>query len=276
MRNKELKLIEMKRLLDSGMKKKGKELWLKLSLLRRLINDPSVIRYHSLKMKPKTIAQIGEEEDDTQGEMKVSFVNEPEQKRKLAIHMLTEKKYPLSQEMLTKMLSRKLEVDHESSQAFELLRNLGISKLGSLGFGFAKQDIVMSDSEDSTITYTAVSSPFEGLSDIGSPGVDGPPMMPEDPYAYVVAAFQAPPSSDYVPGPEEPEQAPLSPEFVSEPVYSEFMPPEDEVLPAEEQPLPAAVSPSVGSPRYIPESDPEEDPEEDPTINCLTGETMTE
>ncbi|GJW54526.1 hypothetical protein Tco_0098611 [Tanacetum coccineum] len=35
----------------------------------------------------------------------------------LAIHMLTEKKYPLSQEML----SRKLEVDHESSQAFELL-----------------------------------------------------------------------------------------------------------------------------------------------------------
>ncbi|GJU58623.1 hypothetical protein Tco_1236389 [Tanacetum coccineum] len=40
----------------------------------------------------------------------------------LAIHMLTEKKYPLSQEMLTKMLSRKLEVDHESSQAFELIR----------------------------------------------------------------------------------------------------------------------------------------------------------
>ncbi|GJU61789.1 hypothetical protein Tco_1243624 [Tanacetum coccineum] len=40
----------------------------------------------------------------------------------LAIHMLTEKKYPLSQEMLTKMLSKKLEVDHESSQAFELLR----------------------------------------------------------------------------------------------------------------------------------------------------------
>ncbi|GJU37595.1 hypothetical protein Tco_1185949 [Tanacetum coccineum] len=40
----------------------------------------------------------------------------------LAIHMLTEKKYPLSQGLLTKMLSRKLEVDHESSQAFELLR----------------------------------------------------------------------------------------------------------------------------------------------------------
>ncbi|GJU27765.1 hypothetical protein Tco_1166386 [Tanacetum coccineum] len=86
----------------------------------------------------------------------------------------------------------------------------------------------MSNSEDSTVTYTAVSSPFEGLSDIGSPGVNGPPMMPEDPYAYVVAAFQAPPSPDYVSGLEEPEQAPLSPEFVPEPVYPEFMPPEDE------------------------------------------------
>ncbi|GJZ36787.1 hypothetical protein Tco_0582978, partial [Tanacetum coccineum] len=41
------------------------------------------------------------------------------------------------------------------------------------------------DSEDSTVTYTAVSSPFEDRSDIGSPGVDGPPIMPEDPYAYI-------------------------------------------------------------------------------------------
>ncbi|GJV29138.1 hypothetical protein Tco_1385586 [Tanacetum coccineum] len=120
-------------------------------------------------------------------------------------------------------------------------------------------DIVMSDSEDSTVTYTAVSSPFGGLSDIRSSGVDGPPVMPEDPYAYVVAAFQAPPSPDYVPGPEYP---PL-PEFVPEPVYPEFMPPEDDVLPAKEQPLPAAVSPTADSPGYVPESDPEEDPEED-------------
>nr|GFB50267.1 hypothetical protein [Tanacetum cinerariifolium] len=30
-----------------------------------------------------------------------------------------------------------------------------------------------------------------------SPGVDGPPIMPEDPYAYVVAAFQALPPPDY-------------------------------------------------------------------------------
>ncbi|GJR89522.1 hypothetical protein Tco_0213533 [Tanacetum coccineum] len=117
----------------------------------------------------------------------------------------------------------------------------------------------MSDSEDSTVTYTAVSSPFGGLSDIRSPRVDGPPVMPEDPYAYVVASFQAPPSPDYVPGPEYP---PL-PEFVPELVYPEFMPPEDDVLLAEEQPLPVAVSPTTDSPGYVPESDPEEDPEED-------------
>ncbi|GKA15918.1 putative reverse transcriptase domain-containing protein [Tanacetum coccineum] len=45
----------------------------------------------------------------------------------------------------------------------------------------------MSDSEDSTVTYTELSSPFEGLSDIGSPGVVGPeheglPWMLDDPY----------------------------------------------------------------------------------------------
>ncbi|GJW59061.1 hypothetical protein Tco_0105792 [Tanacetum coccineum] len=83
-------------------------------------------------------------------------------------------------------------------------------------------DFVMSDSKDSTVTYMAVSGPFEGLSDIGSLGVDGPPMMPEDPYAYVVAAFQALPSPDYVPGPKEPGQAPLSPEFVLEEDPSDY------------------------------------------------------
>ncbi|GKE66666.1 hypothetical protein Tco_1520827 [Tanacetum coccineum] len=86
----------------------------------------------------------------------------------------------------------------------------------------------MSDSEDSTVTYTAVSSPFEDGSDIGSPGVDGPPIMPEDPYAYIMAAYQ-----------------------------------EDEILPAEEQPIPAAASPTADSPGYILESDLEEEPEED-------------
>ncbi|GKE72029.1 hypothetical protein Tco_1530101, partial [Tanacetum coccineum] len=81
----------------------------------------------------------------------------------------------------------------------------------------------------------------------------------EDPYAFVVAAFQASPSPDYVPGPKYPP----SPDFIPEPVYPEFMLPEDEVLPAEEQPLPDAASPIADSPSYVPESDPEEDLEDD-------------
>nr|GFA69034.1 hypothetical protein [Tanacetum cinerariifolium] len=123
----------------------------------------------------------------------------------------------------------------------------------------------MSDFEDSTVTYTTVSSLYEGRSGDVSPGVDGPPVMPEDPYAYVVAAFQALPPLDYVPGPEEPEQAPPSPvyiPYVPEPVYPEYIPPEDDIFPAEEQPLPAAASPTTDLPGYIPKFDPEEDHEE--------------
>nr|GEX11278.1 putative reverse transcriptase domain-containing protein [Tanacetum cinerariifolium] len=114
----------------------------------------------------------------------------------------------------------------------------------------------MSDYKDSTITYTAMSSPFGGLPDIRSSRVDGPPVMLEDPYAYVVAAFQAPPSPDYVPNPKYPP----SPEFVSKPVYPEVMPTEDDILPVEEQPLPAGASPTTESSGYIDEFDPDEDP----------------
>ncbi|GKE85038.1 hypothetical protein Tco_1558780 [Tanacetum coccineum] len=76
-----------------------------------------------------------------------------------------------------------------------------------LQIGIKSQDTVMSDSDESMVTYTEVSSPFEGLSDIGSPGVVGPeheglPCMLDDPYVQV--ALYAPPSPDYIPGPEEP------------------------------------------------------------------------
>nr|GEU30141.1 putative reverse transcriptase domain-containing protein [Tanacetum cinerariifolium] len=90
--------------------------------------------------------------------------------------------------------------------------------------------IVMSDSEDSTVTYT-----------------------------------EALPSPDYVPGPKDPKQAPPLPDFVPEPIYLKFMPLEDEILPAEEQPLPAADSPNADSPGYIPNFDLEEDPTDYPT-----------
>nr|GEU33990.1 reverse transcriptase domain-containing protein [Tanacetum cinerariifolium] len=71
--------------------------------------------------------------------------------------------------------------------------------------------------------------------------------VPDDLYVYVQAAMQEPPPPDFVP----------------EPVYTEFMPPEDDVFLAKEQPLPAAVSPTADLLGYITESDPEEDPKEE-------------
>nr|GEV93081.1 putative reverse transcriptase domain-containing protein [Tanacetum cinerariifolium] len=109
----------------------------------------------------------------------------------------------------------------------------------------------MSDSEHFTVTYTFIYSD-DGSLDVGSLrfivyGYYGLPMMPEDPYAYVEDAMQGPPPPDFVP----------------EPLYLEFMPPEYDVFPAEEQPLPTVVSPTADSPGYITESDPEEDPKEE-------------
>ncbi|GJZ74976.1 hypothetical protein Tco_0639441 [Tanacetum coccineum] len=109
-------------------------------------------------------------------------------------------------------------------------------------------------SASSTVTYTSVytdSEPGrvfweadEEISDGGSPrvivyGYDGLLMQPV-----------APPSPDYIPGPEDPQTPPV---------------PQDEdehVFPAEEQPLPPVDSPTAELPGYVAESDPEEDPEE--------------
>ncbi|GJR99464.1 hypothetical protein Tco_0315973 [Tanacetum coccineum] len=41
---------------------------------------------------------------------------------RITIHMMLEKKYPITQEMLSRMLSGKLEVDHECEMSYELLR----------------------------------------------------------------------------------------------------------------------------------------------------------
>ncbi|GKG09269.1 hypothetical protein Tco_0338015, partial [Tanacetum coccineum] len=113
----------------------------------------------------------------------------------------------------------------------------------------------------------------EELSDGGSPrvivyGYDGLPIQPV-----------ASPSPDYIPGPED-LQAPLvpqdederepmfvqahDPDYMPEPIYSEYIPLKDEhVILAEEQPLPPVDSPTALSPRYVADSDPEEDPEEE-------------
>ncbi|GJU27175.1 hypothetical protein Tco_1165796 [Tanacetum coccineum] len=79
-------------------------------------------------------------------------------------------------------------------------------------------------------------------------------------------------------GPEEPQTPPVpqdederepmfiqphDPDYMSEPIYPEYIPLEDEhEFPVEEQPLPLVDSPTVESPGYITESDPEEDLEE--------------
>nr|GFB37392.1 hypothetical protein [Tanacetum cinerariifolium] len=81
----------------------------------------------------------------------------------------------------------------------------------------------------------------EELSDRGSSrviiyGYDGFPML-----------LVAPPSPDYVPGPEKP-QTPPSPDYV---------------LPAEEQPLPPVVSPTAESPEDDADDEDEDEEEEE-------------
>nr|GEZ75587.1 hypothetical protein [Tanacetum cinerariifolium] len=118
----------------------------------------------------------------------------------------------------------------------------------------------MSDSDESGVTYTYISSPFEELSGIGSPRADDHehfelPEMLEDPYVEV--ALQAPPSPDYIHGPEEPEQAPPSPDYVLGPEHA------DDKIVAEDQPYAEDASPIAQSPEYVPESDFEAHPEDD-------------
>ncbi|GJS90764.1 putative reverse transcriptase domain-containing protein [Tanacetum coccineum] len=98
-------------------------------------------------------------------------------------------------------------------------------------------------------------------------GYDGLPLQPV-----------APPSPDFILGPENPQTPPVpqdederepmfiqahDPNYVPEPIYPEYIPLEDDhEFPAEEQPLPPVDSPTTESPGYVTESDPEEDPEE--------------
>ncbi|GKF81976.1 hypothetical protein Tco_0243632, partial [Tanacetum coccineum] len=99
------------------------------------------------------------------------------------------------------------------------------------------------------VIYTSVSIPVEDDSNIGSPGINRPPIMPEDPYAYIIAAYQVPPSPDYIPGPE----VPSSPDYIPGPE----VPPSLDYIPGPEEPQ----SPPLLD--YVPESDPKEEPEED-------------
>nr|GFA56830.1 reverse transcriptase domain-containing protein [Tanacetum cinerariifolium] len=110
----------------------------------------------------------------------------------------------------------------------------------------------MSSDSHATITYTSMSS-----HEVIVNRYFGMPMDTLDPYVQLV--IEAPPSHDYIPGPE----APPSPDYILGPEYPEYLLPADDVLPDEEQPLPATVSPTVESPGYIKDSEPEMEPEEE-------------
>ncbi|GKF53875.1 hypothetical protein Tco_0160785 [Tanacetum coccineum] len=94
-------------------------------------------------------------------------------------------------------------------------------------------------------------------------GYDGLPIQPV-----------APPSPDYIPGPEDPQTPPIpldederepmfvqaqDPDYVPESIYPEYILLEDEhEFLAEEQPLPPIDSPTAESPEHVTEPDPEE------------------
>ncbi|GJY59369.1 hypothetical protein Tco_0459261 [Tanacetum coccineum] len=134
-------------------------------------------------------------------------------------------------------------------------------------------------SASSAVTYTSVytdSEPGrvfwgadEEISDGGSPrvivyGYDGLPMQPvAPPSPDYVPGPEHPPSPDYVPGPEHP-PSPVEIPYIPEPEYPEYLVPSEDEAPMEDQPLPADASPAALSPGYVPDSDPDEDPEEDP------------
>nr|GEU63013.1 reverse transcriptase domain-containing protein [Tanacetum cinerariifolium] len=87
------------------------------------------------------------------------------------------------------------------------------------------------------------------------------PVAPPSP-DYVPGPEQ-PPSPDYMPGPEHPPSLIEIP-YVPEPKYPEYLVPSDAKVPLEDQPLPVDASPTDASPGYVADSDPEEGPKEDP------------
>ncbi|GKE28453.1 hypothetical protein Tco_1443837 [Tanacetum coccineum] len=121
------------------------------------------------------------------------------------------------------------------------------------------------------ITYTSVyfdseTWGFQWVSDdeLEAPEVASQSPRQAPPSLDYVPGPEHPPLPDYVPGPEEPEQAPLSPDYVPEPEYPEYLVSSDAEAPIEDQPLPDDASPIALSSGYVVDSDPEEDPEEDP------------
>nr|GEW59438.1 hypothetical protein [Tanacetum cinerariifolium] len=111
---------------------------------------------------------------------------------------------------------------------------------------FRFSDTIMSDFEDSTVTYTTVSSPYKGRSGDISPGVDGPLLVyPE----YI------PPEDDVFPAEEQPLPAAAIPTTDSPGYIPESDPNEDPKDDDDEDPEEDVVN-------YLAEHDDEEEEEE--------------
>ncbi|GJS43132.1 putative reverse transcriptase domain-containing protein [Tanacetum coccineum] len=194
--------------------------------------------------------------DEIQIDDKLHFIEEPVEIMDREVKRLKQSRIPIVKVRWNSRRGPEFTRERED----QMKKKVDLILLSLLSDGVSTSYLVMSDSEESGITHTTVSSLYEDLSDIGSPRADDhellePPYMLEDPYAE--AALQAPPSPDYVPGPEEPEQAPPSPDYVPGPELAD-----DEIV-AGDQPYAEDASPMAHSPDDVPESDPEADPEED-------------
>ncbi|GJZ03248.1 hypothetical protein Tco_0521209 [Tanacetum coccineum] len=134
------------------------------------------------------------------------------------------------------------------------------SHLGSIPvlLNSAQNTVRSSEKASFGVTYTSISSNYKEPYDVGSPGVvvygyNGLPMHPVDL-----------PSSNYMLGPEEPEQAPLSPDYVPGPEYPEYLSLSNEEVPVEDQPYVVTDSPTALSLGYIADSDLEDESEDGP------------
>ncbi|GKC62453.1 hypothetical protein Tco_1095051 [Tanacetum coccineum] len=101
----------------------------------------------------------------------------------------------------------------------------------------------------STVTCTSVYSDFEPwrFQWVFEDELEAPKEAPQPPR-------EAPPSPEYVPGPEHP---PL-PDYVASPEYPEYLVPSDDEAPIEDHPLPADASPTTLSPGYEDEASKED------------------
>nr|GEV34982.1 hypothetical protein [Tanacetum cinerariifolium] len=113
--------------------------------------------------------------------------------------------------------------------------------------------------------YICVYIIFEWVLDDELEAPDAAPQSPGQapPSPDYVSGPEHPPSPDYVHGLEELEHTPLSPVYVPELEYPEYFVPSNDEASIEDQPIPADASPTALSSGYVVDSDLEEDDKED-------------